>query len=477
MSDPTTASGAASRVKGDPGGQLLVTPAGSTVVSTDALLASADRLRVLEGELLLAQRRVLAADAFDRGWPMPDAVVPALERLRGRCLDTREALGQAAARYTAVEDAVAAVQRDIAAMIAAAGGAALMSFLLRLIVHNPVLLAAGALVGWHLIPDGPDGRLGTVRDFMMANPELITSPEFARFVELASTSVDDAAQGFLGVPWWLAPFGEDEDQGVARSAMTVAALGAMFGLLRETPVTTDRVREAAVGTAPSGVRERLDRIPEGDQVRIERYDATGMPPRYVVYVGPTETFSPLADDEPWDLTSNVHGVGGADAGSLRAVELAMEDANIQPGDEVVLTGFSQGGLIATMVAGSGRWNVVGLETHAAPAGHIPLPDGMAGLAIRHTDDLVPAMGGPQRDHSLVQVERQAFRDGMVIPDVQAAPAHQRTSYERTADAVDAAESSVVREQIAAIDAFTADYLARPGGRATEFVYHADRVGG
>ena len=32
----------------DPGGQLLITRAGSTVVSTDAMLASADRLRSLE---------------------------------------------------------------------------------------------------------------------------------------------------------------------------------------------------------------------------------------------------------------------------------------------------------------------------------------------------------------------------------------------------------------------------------------------
>lgn len=463
----------------DLGGPLLVTPAGSVVVSTDAMLASADRLRALEAALHADIRRVLAADSIWSGMPM-DPIVPTLERLRDRCAGARDALGRAAEDYTRVEGTIESVQRDLAATIAAAVGPAAFGHLVRMILLSPHLLLAGALLGWAAIPDGPDGRLGTVAAFLTAHPEVVTSPEFVRFVSLVATSVDDAVLGGIGVPRWLVAlpgFDIGNDGGVAAGAVALGVLGGTLGMFRETPVAVDRVSTKPLDAAPSGVRDRLDRIPEVNQVRIEKYEADGMPPRYTVYVGPTETFSPYANREPFDFTSNTYGVAGLQAGSLRAVELAMADAGIQSGDEVVLTGFSQGGLVATMVAASGDWNVVGLETHGAPAGNIPLPEGIAGMAIRNSDDLVPALAGPQLEHDLLQVERRAFREGVEIPAVAGAPAHQRSGYEATAAAIDDAESRAVREQVHALDAFAADYLDRPGGQATVMTYHATRVGG
>jgi hypothetical protein len=460
----------------DLGGPLLITPAGTVVVSTDAMLASVDRLRALEAALLDDIRRVLAADAVDDGVPI-DGIIPRLERLRDRCGHAREALGRIAVDYTRVETVLERMQRDLAAMVAALVGPAAFGYLMRMIRLCPGALIVGALIGWAAIPDGPDGRLGTVRDFMIAHPELITSPEFVRFVSLVATSIDDAVLGGMGVPPWLVALpGVDlgRDGGVAAGAMTVAALGAMLGMFRETPVAVDRVSTQPLAAAPAGVQERLDRIPEVNQVRIEKYEAEGMPPRFTVYVGPTETFSPYTESEPWDSTSNTYGVAGLQAGSFRAVELAMAEAGIRPGDEVVLAGFSQGGLVATMVAASGDWNVVGLETHGAPAGNIPLPPGIAGMAIRNTDDLVPALAGPQLEHDLMQVERRAFREGVEIPTVEAAPAHQRSGYEATAAAVDDAESRAIREQVRAIDAFASEYLERPGGQATVMLYRATR---
>ncbi|MGB3909680.1 MAG: hypothetical protein WBL06_04330 [Pseudolysinimonas sp.] len=460
----------------DLGGQLLITPAGTVVVSTDAMLASVDRLRALEAALLIDIRRVIAADAIADGLPIT-GITPRLERLRDRCERARDAFGRMAENYTRLESAIEQAQRDLAAMIAAVVGPAAFGYLMRMILFQPHVLIAGALIGWAAIPDGPDGKLGTVRDFMIAHPELITSPEFVRFVSLVATSIDDAVLGGMGVPPWLVAlpgFDLGRDGGVAAGAMTVAALGAMLGMFRETSVAVDRVSTHPVTDAPTGVRERFDRIPEVNQVRIEKYEADGMPPRFTVYVGPTETFSPYTDGEPWDLTSNTYGVAGLQAGSFRAVELAMAEAGIRPGDEVVLTGFSQGGLVATMVAASGDWNVVGLETHGAPAGNIPLPTGIAGMAIRNTDDLVPALAGPQLEHDLMQVERRAFREGVDIPTIEAAPAHQRSGYEATAAAIDDAESGAIREQIDALDTFATDYLDRPGGQATVMTFRATR---
>lgn len=459
----------------DPGGQLLVSRAGSAVVSTDALLASADRLRALELLLHEYARRVHTADRIG-GYPLTPGLPAHLERLRSDCERARDAFSRAAADYTRVEESLERAQRDLAALLAATLGPVALGLLARLVVFAPGLLMAGAALGWAAIPDGGDGRLDTVKRFLMDHPELITSPEFVRFVSLAVTSVDAVALGTAGLaPFLAAALELGPDDGVAAGALTVTALGTLLGMLRETPVTAQEVKSAPLHAAPQGARERLNQIPQGDQIRIEKYEADGMPPRWVVYVGPTETFSPYATSEPFDMTSNTVGVGGLSAGSFRAVEEAMRLAKIDPGDQIVVSGFSQGGLVATMLVGSGDWNVYGMETYGAPAGNIPLPDGVHGFAARNTDDFIPALAGPQLDHSVMQIEREAYRDGVEIPTALAAPGHQLFAYGHTANAIDAADSSAVRQEVRAIDAFTAEYLELPGGRATTTTYHATRV--
>ena len=263
--------------------------------------------------------------------------------------------------------------------------------------------------------------------------------------------------------------------GVRSSAQGLLAVGPLVGLFRETPVKVERMSTTEISNPPVGAAERLDRVPEGDQVRIEKYQAPGEPNRFVVYVGPTETFSPVTDHEPWDLTSNVGGVGGLDVGSFRATELAMHDAGIGSGDQVQFVGFSQGGLVATMLAGSGEWSAAGLQTFGAPAGNIQLPEGLSGMAVRNTDDFIPLLAGPQLDHHLLQVERRAFAEGTPLPTYHAAPAHQRDAYMATAAAVDQASSAAVRDQNAALNAFTADYASRPGSTVTAMTYHSERV--
>lgn len=446
----------------DPGGPLVVTGPGSVVVGTDAILAAADRIRVLEAALLDDRRRVDAAAEIPGGAPV-DGLARAIDGLRTRCGDYREALVRAALAYADAERANSAAQHQLAAAFASLFGPVAFGAFVTLLLAAPIPLLTGALTGYHVLSDR--GVQAMIQRWIRENPELITSPEFARFVSLVATSVDDAVPG---------PFGPHG--GAEASALTLLTVAGLVGLLRDGPVTVDRVSTTTGGAAPIGVRERLDRIPEGDQVRIERYDAPGLPPRFVVYIGPTETFSPLRSDEPFDLTGDVAGVAGLSPGSLRAVEQAMADAGIRPGDEVQLVGFSQGGVLTAALTASGDWNVVGIETHGAPTGTIPVPAGTAGMSIRHTDDFVTALGGPQQDTGVMQIEREAFAGDEPIPTDLVVPAHQRVAYERTADAIDAAESSAVREQIATMDAFSGDYLAA-GGEVTVTTYHATRVDG
>lgn len=451
------------------GGALLVTPAGSVIVSTDAMLVSVEALRALEADLLIDQRRALAADAIWDGLPIAD-VVPAIERARAVCSRGREAIARAADEYSRTEREIAAMQHEVGARVASQLGPALYGLLQMLVTCNPGLLVALALGGWIAIPGRGDEKLDALHDWFRDHPELVTSPEFVRFVSVVSTSVDDVQSHPFGLP--LGP-----DGGAPESAAALIAWGATFGMFVETGVVTERVSATTGGTAPVGSRERLDRVPEDALVRIERYEVPGEPPRYAIFIAPTETFSPFADGEPRDMTSNMHGVAGLSPAALRGVEQAMADVGITSSDEVQVVGFSQGGLIAAMLASSGEWNVVGVETFGAPTGAVPLPEGLSGMAVRNTDDFIPALGGPQLDHNLMQVEREAFAGSGPIVTDEVVPAHQRTAYERTADAIDAAESNAIQRQNAALDAFATDYLEQPGATTTVFTYDATRVEG
>lgn len=474
------------------GGELLVGPPGgawgapespgTVVVAGDLLLAHAGRLDRLTAQLLgdaatLAALPPVPADLLAALPPgMPGTTGASVAQLAVReaaaaAERARDDLRLAVDRYAAAE----AEQRARVVALGERLGAALGPVLRTLLVLGlPAVLIARAagLLGTGTLGPG----LRAAREWLLANPRLITDPVFVEAVRATAMGADDAAATAAGLPPDVlerlgAPGGFD---GVETGAALVLGGAGLAGLFRETPVTVERTSTMVAARGPQGAEERLARVPEGDQVRIERYEAPGLPDRYVVYVGPTETFSPVAAREPWDLTSNVTAVAGLSAGSERATIAAMRDAGIGPEHEVQFVGFSQGGLVATRLAASGDWHAAGLETYGAPAGGIALPPGLAGMAVRHTDDFIPALGGPQRDHQLLQLERRAFEPGSPIPTELPAPAHQRSAYVATATAIDDARSDAVRDQVAAMDAFTSGYTERDGSRVTVMTYRGER---
>jgi hypothetical protein len=472
------------------GGPLWVSPAargGAIVVATDALVAQTERLARLQVALesdalaldradslgvgpLAAASASAAAGTASHSAAQLDAARAAVRSAAEITARTDADLRQAISGYTAVETEQHAQALRLGGVLGMLWGPMIRGALIAAL--PAVLLARVAGVGQDDLP------LAALRRWFLHHPEVITDPAFVEGVRTTVMSMDDAAGAVVGLPpgaasQLAAGYGFT---GVEAAAATMLVAGRPLGLIRESAVSVERIATQNAANAPSGSVERLSRVPEGNQVRIERYDAAGEPPRFVVYVGPTETFSPIAAGEPWDLTSNVVGVAGLDAGSLRATELAMHDAGIRSDHEVQFIGFSQGGLVATRLAASGAWNATGLETYGAPAGGIALPEGLAGMAIRNSDDFIPALAGPQLDHHLLQVERRAFADGSPIPTTEPAPAHQREAYVATATVVDAARSTAVRDQIAAMDAFTSDYADRDGSSITVMTYHGERGG-
>jgi len=467
------------------GGELRVATVGSSLLVSDALLAHLERLR----ELHEAADAVAAVVAGAAGWTDWAAVpgVPAALRHAGRLLD------EAATRLRAIAERAAAL--DAAARVALAGaeqGEAAVQHGLRLasavgawelgaigvplllmLATNPFVLA-GLVAGGAILAS--DGGLARLQRWFLDHPRIITSPEFVEFVRLAVQSRDDLDRGARGVPLPLdLVVGESTAGGeLASGGAAVILAGTAFGVLRDSDTVARPVRASAETAPPRGARERLDRIPEGGRVRIEVYEAPGEPRRVAVYVGPTDTFSVLPTDAAEDMRSNIEGVAGGNPASTRAVVQAMRDAGVTAEDEVQFLGYSQGGIVAAQLAASGDWNAVGLETYAAPTGGVDLPEGLAGMAVRNSDDLVPALGGPQRDTDLLQVERRAFTPGDDVPPI-AVPAHQKDAYRATADAIDRADSAAVREQVARMDAFAAEIAGRDGATVTASEYELDRV--
>src|ERR1019366_2248894 len=100
--------------------------------------------------------------------------------------------------------------------------------------------------------------------------------------------------------------------------------------------------------------------PNGEQIRIDRYVEAGKPDRFDVYIAGTVTFDPKTRSQPFDLTSDLNGVGGHPSASYRAVVSAMQQGGVTSQSPVVLNGYSQGGLLASQLAASGSFNVQGV---------------------------------------------------------------------------------------------------------------------
>jgi hypothetical protein len=317
-------------------------------------------------------------------------------------------------------------------------------------------------------------------EWIRANNEILTNPTTVALLRGAVMSADDFAGGALRMPPELVAALGDEGVGLAglnTSAALAILLGRGGGLLAETGVSVERLSTRTTAAPAQTISDRALRIldPErearGEQVRIDRYTVPGQPDRFEVYISGTVDFSIGDGSEPWDMTSNVNGIAGLPPASYRAVVDAMRASGVTSDSPVVLSGYSQGGLVGSLIAASGSFNVQGLVTFGAPAGQIEVPASIPVLSIRHTDDLVPALGGYDVNGHALVVERQLFA-GRDIPAEFAIPAHQLDYYRETATLVDAADSAKVRIRLSALSSF--------GANATSVettTWHATRIVG
>jgi hypothetical protein len=433
------------------GDGLIIGGGGSIAVGTDELLESAGALRAMTEELarcgrelasidrIVSEGRLRAADApisaMDAERSMDDAAFLArTAEFSGARLHT--ALDLSADAYGAVERAAESIAERLAGAAAYALGFAMPVLAVDAL---PLLLGAGVMTAaMAALPKDVRSRVvGRAAAWFKQHSSVLSSPLFAEAVRLTVTSADDFAAGVLHLPPELDRALQDAGlMGVGASTAGVIGVGSGFGYLTESPVSTTRVSTTDRFSAPTGWEDRASRVPQGDaQVRIDKYEEPDGSARFEVYISGTRDFALGHDDQPWDMTSNLHGIAGDDSGSIEATRQAMAEAGIDANTPVVITGHSQGGLVAARIAGSGDYNVQALYTLGAPAAQAAVPSSVPWVAVEHSNDIVPALSGSWTHSDPVLVRRELYTDGPV-PHDNYFPSHQLAAYEQTSALLD-----------------------------------------
>lgn len=227
------------------------------------------------------------------------------------------------------------------------------------------------------------------------------------------------------------------------SLLTTAWSGGLWATLRplftyarefapQRAITEDAVAVTALSPRtshpPRTLRDRIARIPRGDtHIRIDRFDSSeGY--RFEVFLSGTNFAG--GSEDPWNASSNLDLAATGSSPALQAVRSAMDAAGVTRHTPVVLTGHSQGGLIALALAGSGNFIVDAVITVGTPVGVVPDVTNIPTVHIVHPEDPIPVLGGV--------IERGSST--WVVPASNGErwfDAHHRESYLPSAAALDA----------------------------------------
>ncbi len=446
---------------GDDSG-IVISGGGSIEVGTDTLFAAAAAMGRAETELAAQLGELASIERLASPWSTGiggfapamaaelamDAVLITLTRARASTVALGTALHGAAAAYGEVERAAQTTAEDVAGGIAYQLGVDLAPL-------TPWMIQFGRWLGPAVLNSAGSGSSPWLAPLKLR----VQSRVSAFAVRLAVMSADEFGTGALGLPLEADPADQVAgDQGLSTSIAAIRDLGRVDGMLEESPITTTRTSsDIAPQAAPTGWADRASRIPDKgttDQVRIDTYEMPDGSKSYEVYIGGTRDFGLGPDNQPWDMTSNLVGIEGGRSGSMVAVENAMRESGITSDSPVLITGHSQGGLVAASIAGSGDYTVQGLFTLGAPAAQSTVPAGIPWIALEHSNDIVPALSGTWAHSDPVIVTRDVGPLEL-LHDPQFFAAHLLPEYEKTAALADASGDPRVDAAAQSFDDFTA----------------------
>lgn len=160
--------------------------------------------------------------------------------------------------------------------------------------------------------------------------------------------------------------------------------------------------EAPVNVADllAGVNRRQNRGPDNavpGEIGVQRVVGADGKVRLIVQLPGTEVWPLTPGPELRDLATNLHITGGDLSMYQVGVEKAMRDAGIGKGDEVMLVGHSQGGMLAGQMASDPRvlqqFNITQVVTAGAPLGRDRIDPRVQVLALEDRYDVVPQLEG------------------------------------------------------------------------------------
>lgn len=193
---------------------------------------------------------------------------------------------------------------------------------------------------------------------------------------------------------------------------------------RQSRQRLSRETRALSGTEVDSLGEHLQAQTEvarlGD-FSISSRPRSGEPARHVIHLPGLELPEGLEDIDREDLArgeldlsagrglNSLLDAGTNDSAHLQEViDQALQDSGAQPGDELVITGYSLGGLHARNIAAGGRlaskYRISQVATVAAPAREGPTLPGIRTTSFQDANDPVPKLLGAASELSAERVQ-------------------------------------------------------------------------
>ena len=190
-----------------------------------------------------------------------------------------------------------------------------------------------------------------------------------------------------GIGLWLSPDRFQERKATTLASMPDAAPDTHYEGAPTSADLIEHIVDMHGGDANNGeiaIEEHVTTGEDGTQTRSWTVDIRG-----------TQSFG-VGKKGPQDMLTNFQGVGGMASDQLYAIQEAMDDVGIAPGEAVEFAGHSQGGIMAAQLAANpdvrSRYNVVSVVTAGSPTATIA-PTDVPVLSYENSGDIVPGLDG------------------------------------------------------------------------------------
>lgn len=204
------------------------------------------------------------------------------------------------------------------------------------------------------------------------------------------------------------------------------------------------------GAVPATVAGTAGALKDAKNIVQDRENSTVMVQKSTDSSGRRAFSVVLTGTEVWHDGQGVHDIAGIVEGmkvqphdslddlppAQRAALEALKDAGIQPGDSVVLTGHSLGGIDAAGLATNKQfqqlYSVDALTTFGAPVGGFDFSENTSVMAVEHHDDMVPPLDGVANpdgeNRSTVRVDTQYNGQYSTVGSLSGVGAHDMYTY-------------------------------------------------